>query len=256
MDAPIPSRYPSESTLYDAETRHAKADKISAILRHALGDELGQMRCLDVGCASGLITRHIADQVGTIIGLEYDLEHVQRMGANTQDNLLLIQGNAQKLPLADGSLDLVICAQVYEHVADADSLAQEIYRVLQPGGVCFFSGPNRLDPIERHYGLPFVSWLPQKWADAYLRLTGRGKGYPEHPRTLWGLRKLWADFEITDYTLRLVMQPEAFGMQNTRGLALAKHLPSWLLRALLPWVPNYNWILCKHEGHKHAHHCH
>ncbi len=63
-------------------------------------------------------------------------------------------------PLEDESCDLVICAQVYEHVPDDRRLAEEVYRVLKPGGVVFFSGPNWLFPIEGHYHLPFLHWLP------------------------------------------------------------------------------------------------
>ncbi|MEP0069095.1 class I SAM-dependent methyltransferase [Pyruvatibacter sp.] len=37
-------------------------------------------------------------------------------------------------PIADSSLDLIICDHVLEHVTDADSFAREVARVLKPGG--------------------------------------------------------------------------------------------------------------------------
>mgnify|MGYP005847909837 CR=1 FL=1 len=174
MGDPLAGDYPAAVGIYDAGSRQAKADKILAILRAALGDRLASCRCLDIGCASGLITRGLAPHLRWAIGLEYDPQAVARMDATGADNLLFLQGDAAHLPLPDDAVDLVVCAQVYEHVGDAQALAAEVERVLRPGGVCFFSGPNRLDPIERHYGLPFVSWLPRPLADAYLR------GAPAH----------------------------------------------------------------------------
>ena len=135
--------------LHDPASRQIKAAKILAVLRDALGAEaLSRVACLDVGCASGLITRALAPAVGLMIGLEYETESVRLMDADGLPNLCFIHGDAQTLPIADAALDLVICAQVYEHVPNAEALAAEVHRVLKPGGHCFFSGPNRLDLIE------------------------------------------------------------------------------------------------------------
>lgn len=232
--------------LYDAASRREKAAKILAVVGHALGSDLTAVRCLDVGCASGLITRELAPHFRWTIGLEYAAEGVERMDAAGVDNLCYLRGDATRLPLADASVDLVLCAQVYEHVQDAEALAAEIERVLRPGGVCFFSGPNRLDPIERHYGLPFVSWLPRPLAHIYLRLAGRGKAYEERPRTYWGLRRLWRRFAITDYTGAMIRDPLTYHCTAEVGrLAWVGRLPGWVLRLLTPLYPNYNWVLVK-----------
>jgi SAM-dependent methyltransferase len=232
--------------LHDPASRQIKAAKILAVLRDDLGIEaLSHTTCLDVGCASGLIPRALAPAVGLMIGLEYEADSVRQMDAAGLPNLLFVHGDAQALPLADASLDLVICAQVYEHVPDAEALAAEIYRVLKPGGHCFFSGPNRLDVIERHYGLPLLSWLPRPLAHRYVRLTRRGEAYREQPRTLGQLRRLWDRFQVRDYTLALILNPERFAMQGVRALGWLRHVPEPLLRLLLPLSPNFNWMLTK-----------
>ena len=239
--------YPSEDLLYDEPSRRAKGAKILAVLRDYVGDNLSNLLCLDVGCASGLITKEIAPCMGYTVGIEYSAAAVGRVTQPpTESRLAFLRGDAMALPIGDETMDIVVCAQVYEHVPDDERLAQEIWRVLRPGGICFFSGPNRLDPIERHYGLPFVSWLPRSLADALIRWTGKGDRYGEHPRTLWGLRALWKAFEIHDYSLAVLQEPERFHTSAAIGaMGWVGRLPHCLLRMLYPLVINYNWLLVK-----------
>lgn len=233
-------------SLHDIDARWRKAQKILAILKTSLGTSLDVASCLDVGCASGLITRALAPHLGHIIGLEKDTDAVAHIGHPSPNNLLFILGDAEYLPVHNASFDLVVCAQVYEHVADAQVLVSEIFRVLKPGGACFFSGPNRLDIIERHYGLPFVSWLPQRIADAYIRAMGKGVSYSEHPRTYWALKSLWSSFTRVDFTWKIVKSPEDYACVAELGrLVWLRYLPEWLLRLLTPFYPNYNWMLFK-----------
>jgi hypothetical protein len=122
----------------------------------------------------------------------------------------------------------------------------EIWRVLKPGGKCFFSGPNRFAVLEEHYWLPFLSWLPGPAADCYLRLFDRGSHYDILPLSYGQLRALLSRFSVEDANLRLIRHPERFGLAQRFGaLRLARRLPEGLLRRLLWLVPNFNWVLRK-----------
>jgi SAM-dependent methyltransferase len=59
-----------------------------------------------------------------------------------QTALVSVLGNAESLPFADDSLNLVICTQMIEYVTEPAALAREIYRVLRPGGSLFLSAPS------------------------------------------------------------------------------------------------------------------
>jgi SAM-dependent methyltransferase len=59
-----------------------------------------------------------------------------------QTALVSVLGNAECLPFADDSLDLVICTQMIEYVTNPRALAQEIHRVLRPGGSLLLSAPS------------------------------------------------------------------------------------------------------------------
>lgn len=232
--------------LDDAQSRALKAAKILAILDEVLGPEGARRVCLDVGSAHGLITRQLAPHFGQSLGVEQDAQAVCQAAKFASPRLGFIQGDALNLPLGDQCADVVICAQVYEHVADAMRLFDEIWRVLVPGGICFLSGPNKLYPIELHYGLPFVQWLPVSWASAWLRATGRAEAYDVRSLTLWTLRRYLQGFEIQDYTAAMLRQPDRYasGGELGRWRWIGK-LPPWLLRGLLPVVPNFNWVLRK-----------
>jgi len=52
-----------------------------------------------------------------------------------------ILGDIQDLPLADNSVDAIICLSILEHVENPIKAAAEIYRVLQPGGRCYVHVP-------------------------------------------------------------------------------------------------------------------
>jgi len=49
--------------------------------------------------------------------------------------------NVQAVPLANESVDAVICNAVIEHVHEPWTLASEVYRILRPGGVAYVYAP-------------------------------------------------------------------------------------------------------------------
>ena len=228
----------------DLEGRQRKARKIARALREHADFPLEQAVGLDVGCSSGLIAAELAPLFRLLLGGDYDLPALRHAPKLQDGSLAFAQVDAMRLPIDDGVIDVVICAQVYEHVPDDTRLAAEVYRVLRPGGIVFFSGPNWLYPIEPHYFLPFLHWLPERLAGAYLRLFGKGDAYYERSRSWWGLRSLWGRFEIHDLTLDLLKQrPDELTLN--RGLAWLQRAPDGVLRPLVPLMPNFNWILRK-----------
>jgi SAM-dependent methyltransferase len=81
------------------------------------------------------------------------------------------------LPLESGSVDVVVSNHVIEHVGRRSEQLrhlQEIRRVLVPGGRAYLSTPNRWAPVENHFKLPFLGWLPASQRDRYVRLARRG----------------------------------------------------------------------------------
>jgi 2-polyprenyl-3-methyl-5-hydroxy-6-metoxy-1,4-benzoquinol methylase len=229
--------------------RSRQANKILAILKDFLGQDLSNLKCLDIGCGTGAISKQLAEEFGQLVGVDIDLESAGTDYTSAGGNGMFAVADGGRVPAPDGSFDIVICAQVYEHASDQRALATEIWRVLRSGGICFFSGPNRLAVMEEHYWLPLLSWLPRPIADGYVRLLGRGKRYDVNALFYWQLRELWQPFIIFDYTAELIQNPQRFGMAEKLGsLGWISQLPRVLVKMLIPFVPNYNWILMKHDA--------
>ncbi len=227
----------------DRQARLRKAEKIISILADAAPERLARARCLDLGCGIGVLADRLRPLTGQVVGLDSELSLLRLASADLSRG----QGDALRLPFGDATFDLVVCAQVYEHVADAAALAAEVARVLKPGGICFFSGPNRLWPYEYHYRAWLAHWLPDRWLEPALRLLHRQDADRVRLRTWWGLRRLWRGFTIRDYTTRALRDPERF--PGTGAPGWLRHVPAALLSPLACFVPNVNWVLTKSEGH-------
>ena len=229
-------------------SRNRKAQKIATILSQHLGGDLSSMHALDVGCSIGWIAHALSAQFGMVVGIDMERESLARAERTSAagDALQFVIGDGSRLPFAAERFDVVVFAQVYEHVPRQQALADEIWRVLCPGGVCFFSGPNRLALIEEHYALPFLSWLPRPLAELYVRALRHGQRYDVYPRSYWSIRRMWRRFVIRDYTAHMLRAPEQYSVEDhVRGARMAGLMPDAALRALAPLFPNYNWILEK-----------
>ena len=265
-------------------TRLHRAAKIADLLKRHAGQvtqkPLHNLVCLDLGCSSGVITCALSSMFKQVIGVDYDdvaLKHIPA-GCQAVPNVAFARGDAMRLGLADASVDVIICAQVYEHVPSDVQLVAEMYRVLKPDGFIFFSGPNKLYPIEPHYFLPFLHWLPNAWADAWLRQLNRGDHYYEKSRTWWSLKGLFHQFAVQDVTWDVLVQHAQRDAQSAKPVSdgatadpvapptsnpkfvpkLPKaawvpgriaSMPKPLQSALIPLLPNFNWLLSKRVNH-------
>jgi 2-polyprenyl-3-methyl-5-hydroxy-6-metoxy-1,4-benzoquinol methylase len=236
--------YQQHPSIHDLERRRRKAAKIQALLSAQVGFPFEEAVCLDIGCSSGVQTCELASMFSNIFGIDYDAIILHAGSRPSDCRAAFLRGDAMHLPFASASLDVILCAQVYEHVPDDERLASEMLRVLKPGGIVFFSGPNRLFPIEPHYYLPFLHWLPENLADAYLRLFRKGTHFYERSRTLWGLRRLFAAFTIQDMTLQALQLSDTVSSPFWQA-RLLRIIPRRVWKWLLPLFPNYNWILRK-----------
>lgn len=210
-----------------------KAAKIMAVLHNFLGEDLHHLRCLDVGCGDGTMLKEFSAHFCTVLGID------PAQPPSALHPISQVCSHGENIPFPNAHFDVVICAQVYEHVQDPYQLASEIQRLLKPGGTIFFSGPNRFALVEEHYHLPLLSWLPRRAADAYMRLTRRGREYAIRPLGYRQLHHLWRGFRIHDYTPQLLYHPEHYHVAGH----VRVRIPLWLGKILRPLAPNFNWLL-------------
>lgn len=231
MNAPM--RLPH--AVLDEPSRVLKARKIIALLRE---DRFADARTLlEVGCGSGVISSTLAKLGGPELSV---------VAVDINDNRMVSEGYAflkvegTTLPFEDGSFDIVVSNHVIEHVGErADQLhhLEEIRRVLRPGGCVYLAVPNKWRLIEPHYRLPLLSWVPQRAADLYLRLVGRGKRYDCVPLSRSEATVIFreARFESSELTIEAVRSTLRIEYPDSRIAAmLADSTPHFLLAALKP----------------------
>jgi len=125
----------------------------------------------------------------------------------------------------------------------------QIYRVLKPEGVCYFAAGNRFSIEEHHYQLPFLSVIPRPLGHLYLRLAGKGRYYYEKHLSYWGLKSLVSRFEVIDYTVKVICDPEQFDVSYMLEPGSKKHKVAKFVVNWLYWVcPGYIWLLRKPQS--------
>lgn len=233
-------------TLYDKEGRQQKADKILAVLKDHLG-ALDNLRLLDIGSSTGIITSYLSANFRQTEGIDIDENAVRFAQENFENEHLHFHlQDSMNIKFPDSSFDVVNCTHIYEHVPDSKRLMDEIYRVLRPGGVCFFAAGNRFVLIEGHYKLPLLSVIPKPLAHIYIRMFRDADFYYENHLTYWELKRLAAKFEIIDYTKRIIESPARFcATDMVRENSVIQKFYLFVLQIAYWICPTYIWILKK-----------
>ncbi|HQU46870.1 MAG: hypothetical protein B7Z73_09095 [Planctomycetia bacterium 21-64-5] len=95
----------------------------------------GHERILDVGCGTGELERRLFERWPTLHATGVDVSpNMLRHAAEKGVSAALLAGEADRLPLADGSFDLVICANAFHYFRRPECSLAEMRRVLRPKG--------------------------------------------------------------------------------------------------------------------------
>ena len=181
----------------------------------------GQL-CLDIGCGEGRHSLAAYAYSGVYaLGLdlsEQDLATAASRIADMQAHAPLGEigfgaGDATRLPIADGRVNVVIASEILEHIPDYLQVLKEAMRVLKPGGCLCISVPRQ-----------WPEWVCWQLSEGY-RTTPGG-----HIRI----------FDATH--LRREVQRYGF-LYRGRGSAHALHVPYWWLKCIYWRRDHEPWIL-------------
>jgi SAM-dependent methyltransferase len=96
---------------------------------------------LDVGAGAGtdtLIAARLAGNAGKVIALDMTPAMLEKLRRNIAladvRNVDVLEGNAEAIPLADASVDVITSNGVLNLVPDKPKAFSELFRVLRPGG--------------------------------------------------------------------------------------------------------------------------
>ena len=155
--------------------------------------ERPEARVLDICCGTGDLV--LALEKGRVGGgaavLGSDFCHPMLVGAGAkvagrQAKARLFESDAMRLPLADGSLDLLTVAFGFRNLANYEAGLREMHRVLRPGGMAaileFSQPPNAAFAALYHFYsrrvLPWIGGMVTGSRDAYTYLPESVRKFP------------------------------------------------------------------------------
>lgn len=126
----------------------------------ALTERLGELlrlgpddRVLDVASGLGTSAIFLAERFGcAVVGIDYSDKEVRAAterakGTALTDRVRFQRGDAERLPMPDAQVDVVICECAFCTFPDKSAAAREFARVLRPGGRVGLSDLTRRGPI-------------------------------------------------------------------------------------------------------------
>ncbi|WOJ97640.1 class I SAM-dependent methyltransferase [Congregibacter brevis] len=117
---------------------------------------------LEVGPGSGIYLSSLAQVADRVVAIDVEPSYLQAAALLT-DNfasdspISCVQGNLSSGVLAEGSIDLILCSEVIEHVEDSASLIAVMAKTLKPQGTLILTTPQPYSPVEL---LGKIAFLP------------------------------------------------------------------------------------------------
>jgi arsenite methyltransferase len=135
----------AEDLGYPAELAKVPETAVGSFAGVANPWQLGRLapreRVLDLGSGAGtdsLVAAQMVGKDGQVTGIDMTPEMLLKARAAAAEmgatNVQFVESEAEQLPFADASFDVVISNGVIDLIPDKDAVFAEIFRVLAPGG--------------------------------------------------------------------------------------------------------------------------
>lgn len=214
-------------------------------------------KVLDLGCGIGLTLHILAQEFPNTVGCDIDERALKatrkllvRVGLKTK----LVFYDGEKLPFRSSSFDAVTSLEVIEHAENPVLMLKEIARILKTDGILIITTANKWWPYEPHFKLLFLSYLPGKLSDFYLKVSGRGESYQDIklPSYRNFRRMVEKIFFVEDVTLSVIKDYKRYSIDKERGVkvVLVGNFLKWIDKLeqipLFNKVPDFiNWLLIR-----------
>ena len=129
----------SASGTYDSASRLQKAMGDTMLAR--IPENFEPASILDLGCGTGWFTRKLANQYpnAAITGADLAPGMLQQAQARSPETITWLNADAEQLPLADNSADLIFSNLMIQWSARPETVLAECQRILKPGGTLAIS---------------------------------------------------------------------------------------------------------------------
>lgn len=97
-------------------------------------------KLLEIGCGTGYFLRKLHDAGYDVTGIDCSENILSQVPNNLRSKIII--GDLIEQKLKDSSFDVVVMKQVFEHIPNIGEYADEIRRILKPGGIVYLEMPN------------------------------------------------------------------------------------------------------------------
>ena len=248
-DDPFVSYYADESLKQSTLDRFAATKAAVVRASKHFGVPERPWRVADIGCGAATQCAIWAREGHTVFGADINEQLVnlgrQRMEAERLTVNLSV-ASATQLPWPDASMDICLCPELLEHVADWKPVIGEAARVLKPGGVLYLSTTNKLCPVQEEFDLPGYSWYPAPVKRRYERLAVTTRpglvNHARYPAVNW-----FSYFQLQEHLGKMglrsldrfdVAKLGPHGALGSAVLSLISALPParWIAHVLTPYT--------------------
>jgi len=108
---------------------------------------------VDAGCGAGEVTQLSHGMASQVIGIDREEDLTENLQVT-----LRVQGDLEFIPLASGTVDLIVCKSVVEHLEHPPRVFAEFARILRSGRYVLVHTPNI-----QHYVQWLVKVIPQRF---------------------------------------------------------------------------------------------
>lgn len=207
---------------YIDETPPFIAKRIEIILKKEAEKkniDLKKAIILDAGTSCGWTFTHWSERFYNLIGADYDFKALKITKMRLNKNKRLVVCDFKFLPFKDNVFEIIISNTTVEHIDKPEKMIDDFNRIIKPQGFFYYSTANKLWIIEPHYNLIFLSYLPKKMANYYLKVMGLSVLYNDiNLPTYTKFCKIIKDkFDYYDLTFDLLTKPNDYNLVEERG---------------------------------------
>ncbi len=127
--------------------------------------DLSGKKVLEIGCGRGIFATYLAEKVpdSTFYATDFSDAAIDIAIKNKNEsikNLIFQVENAEQLSFDENSFDYIISCETMEHVLKPRKMAQEMYRVLKPGGEFILTTENYFNGMTIAWIKAWISGQP------------------------------------------------------------------------------------------------
>jgi SAM-dependent methyltransferase len=149
-------------------------DAVDLVAAHV---ELAGLTVADFGGGPGFYSQAFRSAGARTVLVDADLREIRLHGRRTPGSVV---GLAEQSPLADSTVDVAFSSNLLEHVPDLGAVADQLVRVVRPGGLAVLSYTIWLGPWGGHETSPWHLLGGHRAARRYERKHGK------RPKNVYG----------------------------------------------------------------------